>query len=125
MLGNAEGMHGVDLMPLCLNCGHNICFYTDNPDDHFIEECWCGGYIIERDLISDIIKKDKSLRKTMRLLNLDNRLGGNEEKLMVDYAIASALLGNVTLNKYLRTKKQNGIEYLMKIVKYTLEKTRK
>ena len=121
MLGNAEGMCGVDYMPLCLNCGYNICFYTDNPDDHFIEECWCGGYIIERDLISDIIRKDKSLRKTMELFNLDNRLGEGEEGLMVDYAITSALLENVTLNKYLQTKKQNGIEYLMKIVKYVLE----
>jgi hypothetical protein len=125
MLGNAERMRGVDYMPLCLNCGYNICFYTDDPDAHFIEECWCGGYIVERDLISDIIRKDKSLRKTMRLLNLDNRLGKDEERLMVDYAITSALLENVTLNKYLQTKSKNGTEYLMKIVKYTLENTRK
>jgi hypothetical protein len=108
-------------MPLCLNCGHSICFYTDNPDDHFIEECWCGGYIIERGLISDIIRKDKSLRKTMRLFNLDGRLGRDEERLMINYAITSALLENVTFFKYIRAKKRNGREYLMKIVKYVLE----
>jgi len=108
-------------MPLCLSCRHSICLYTDDPDAHFIEECWCGGYIIKRGLISDIIRRNISLRKTMRFLYLDGKLTKDEERSMVDYAIVSQLLDDVFLNKYLKTKKQNETEYLMKIVRYVLE----
>ena len=121
MLGNVKGMCRVDYMPLCLSCRHSTCLYADDPDVHFIEECWCGGYIIKRGLISDIIRRNISLRKTMRLLKLDEKLPKDEERSMVNYAIVSALLDDVSLNKYLKTKKQNKIEYLMKIVKYVLE----
>ena len=118
-------------MPVCLTCGHQFTLYytkgTPILTSHlFIEECWCGGYVISRDLISEIHNKNKSLRKTMHLFQLDGKLDQSQEQEMINYAIVQGLLEDNNLRYYIGVqKRQRPIQYLMKIVEYVLEGIKK
>lgn len=103
-------------MPICLSCGYDICLYTDDPDSHFIEECWCGGYVIDRDLISEIITTEKSLRRTMALLQLNRP----DDRPMINYAVVFALLDDAHIKQYAQSKGGNIVDYLNKIVHWVL-----
>lgn len=105
-------------MPICLNCGYKISFYTDNFDEHFIEECWCGGYVIDRDLISSIVKKNKSLYRTLTLIKLNNKLSYGEEQQMLTYATCQALKNDPEIMKFVRDR---GNDFLYKITSFVLK----
>ena len=106
---------------ICSTCGHT----TPHAEDLFqIEECWCGGYLITNYLWGKIISKEKSLRNTLHLFNLDNKLSQVTEQQMVNYAIVEQLLreeaflkGYLVCEKHIR---ENPQTFLMKIVDYVL-----
>lgn len=118
-------------MPICLTCKHQFTLYYG--DEHpanfslltshlFIEECWCGGYVISRDLISEIHNKNKSLRKTMHLFQLDGKLDQSQEQEMINYAIVQSLLEDNNIRYYISVqKRQRPVQYLMKIIEYVLK----
>jgi hypothetical protein len=116
---------GFGNMPICLTCGHQFTLYMDqNTPEFFIEECWCGGYLISRNLIRDILNAQKSLNKTLHLLQLVNKLDKNQEQEMINYAITKKLLDEkLQLRVYLNRNKKiyNPLEFLIKIVEYVLE----
>jgi hypothetical protein len=116
---------GFKRMPLCLTCGYHITLYLDkNTPEFFIEECWCGGYLIDRNLIKKIIDAKKSLYKSLHLFRLDNRLEKDQEQTMVNYAIVKKLLDeNLQLRAYLNRDKKihDPLGFLIKIVEYVLE----
>lgn len=55
------------MSPLCLTCKHDITLYGDQT--FFIEDCWCGGYIISRNLINSILEEKKQLEEIIKILN--------------------------------------------------------
>lgn len=112
-----------ELMPLCLTCRHSITLYSDNPNQFFIQDCWCGGYLIDRDLIRDIIYKEKSLWKSFYYFGLNGKLERDKEQQMINYAITKQLLDeNLQLRVYFNRDKKihNPFKFLMKIVDYVL-----
>jgi hypothetical protein len=112
-------------MPICLNCKHQFPFYQRKTDwSFFIEECWCGGYIIDRDLIQLIINSNKSLNETLSLIGLKSRLASDQERTMITYAIFSKLSKNEELMEYtLKHHEVDPINYLLNVIDFVLRKS--
>ena len=104
----------------CKKCGQSI--YGGQP--FFIEECWCGGYLIDRDLILKIINKEKHLWRSFYLFGLNGKLERKQEQEMINYGIAKQLLEdeNLQLRTYLNRDKKihDPLRFLIKIVDYVL-----
>ena len=114
----------VIMCTICLTCKHDITFYTKGePGDKefFIEECWCGGYLIDRRLIGKIINYNKIFHKLYK--EMGKNIKENRER--INNSIVNWIMEEeegLYLRIYLGNHKniKNPEKYFLNIVNYVI-----